>query len=161
MVYIRPLLEATDKYERFGVVLTDKTQARFFVVFLGEIEEEFEAFAPAEVKHVKTTGTDHIWSQKRIQRKAEVHARWHLKQVAEELDRLVDYHALDRLILAGPMEATTELSRLLPKRVRSRLAGTISLPIEASAHEVLQEALKIEQTIERSREIELIEDLLF
>ncbi|RMF87196.1 MAG: hypothetical protein D6736_13350 [Nitrospinota bacterium] len=160
LVYLRPLLEALDEYERFGVVLTDKTRSRLFTVFLGEIREEREAFAPARVRHIKTTGTDHIWSQKRIQRQSETHALWHLKQVAGELDRLTNRYAFDRLILAGPVEATSELYRLLPKRLRSRVAGTLSLPVEATPQEVLAEALKVEQAVERSAEITLVEELL-
>ncbi len=56
--YIAPLLEILDEYERYGVVLADKEQARLFTVFIGEIAEHYDAFAPAPVKHFKTTGTD-------------------------------------------------------------------------------------------------------
>ena len=56
--YIAPMLEILDEYERYGVVLADKEQARLFTVFIGEIAEHYDAFAPAPVKHFKTTGTD-------------------------------------------------------------------------------------------------------
>jgi peptide chain release factor subunit 1 len=158
--YILPLLEMLDEYERYGVVLVDKAHARLFTVFMGEIEDHREASAPAEVKHINTTGTDHMLSQKRFQRKADTHARWHLKHVAEMLNKLVDQYRFDRLVLAGPVEATSELSRLLSKRVRARVAGRITLPIEAGAHEVLEETLRIEQQVERETEKQLVEELL-
>ncbi|HEV8712408.1 MAG TPA: Vms1/Ankzf1 family peptidyl-tRNA hydrolase [Candidatus Binatia bacterium] len=116
--------------------------------------------APAAVKHLNTTGTDHILSQKRFQRKADMHAHWHLKHVAEMLNHLVDRYGFDRLVLAGPVEATSELSHLLSKRVRARVVGRITLPIEANEHEVLAETLKLEQQVERETEKQLVEELI-
>jgi peptide chain release factor subunit 1 len=158
--HIRPLLELVEEYERFGVILADKTHARLFTVFLGEIEEQHEAFAAAEVKHVKTPARDRLRSQSNMQRKSEMHAQWHLKHVAEMMARLVTTHGLDRLVLAGPVEATSVLRHLLPKRLRSRVVGTLMLPMQASEHLVLQETLKIEEQVERAAEIEMVDEFL-
>jgi peptide chain release factor subunit 1 len=158
--HVRPLLELFDEYERFGVILTDKAQARLFTVFLGEIEEQREAFAASEVKHIKAPSKDRLRSQMNIQRKTEMYVLWHLKHVAEMMDRLADFHSFDRLVLAGPVEATSELRRLLSKRLRSRVVGTLTLSIQASEQQVLDETLKIEQEIERAAEIELVEELI-
>jgi peptide chain release factor subunit 1 len=158
--HVRPLLELFEEYERFGVILADKTHARLFVVFLGEIEEQHEAFAAAEVKHIKTPSRDRLRSQANMQRKSETHAQWHLKHVAEMTDRLASAHGLDRLVLAGPVAATSELRHLLPKRLRSRVVGTLMLPMQASEQQVLQDTLKIEEKVERAAEIELVDELL-
>lgn len=158
--YVRPLLEIFDEYERYGVVLTDSEQARLFTVFLGEIEEEREAFNDLEVRHIKTTGTDHSRSQMNIQRKADEHAKHHLKIVAEMMDDLARRYEFSRLILAGPMEATSELADLLPKHLRERVVASIALPIEASESEVLAETLRIEERIERERELNAVEELI-
>jgi peptide chain release factor subunit 1 len=158
--YMLPLLKVLDEYERYGVTLVDKAHARLFTVFLGEIEEHHEALALLEVKHTKTTGTDHIWSQKRFQRKADTHVRWHLKHVAEMLDKLVDRYRFDRLVLAGRLEATSELYHLLSKRLRARVVERLTLPMEASEHAILAETLRIEQQVERHFEQRLVEELL-
>jgi peptide chain release factor subunit 1 len=158
--HVRPLLELIDEYERFGVILSDKTHTRLFTVFLGEIEEQHEAFAAVEVKHGKTLARDRLRSQSNMQRKSEMHAQWHLKHVAEMMDRLVNAHGLDRLVLAGPVAATGELRHLLPKRLRSRVVGALMLPVQATAPQVLQETLKIEEKVERAAEIELVDELL-
>src|SRR5260370_13795334 len=79
--YVRPLIELVDEHERYGVVLTDREHARLFIIFLGEIEEDEEAFAKADVKHIKTSGTDHMRSQMNFQRKADEHAYSHLRQI--------------------------------------------------------------------------------
>jgi len=36
---VEPLLELLDEYEPYAVALVDKEKARFFSIFLGEIEE--------------------------------------------------------------------------------------------------------------------------
>ena len=158
--YVRPLIEILDEHERYGIVLTNREQARIFTVFLGEIEEHREAFAERDVTHIKTSGTDHIRSQMHIQRKADEHAHAHLKRVAELMSRLSSLYEFDRLLLAGPVEATSELYGLLPKALRARVAGKLSLPVATNEAEVLEASLKIEEEIERKREVELVEELI-
>jgi peptide chain release factor subunit 1 len=158
--YMVPLIEILDEYERYGVVLADKEQARLFTVFIGEIAEHYDAFAPAPVKHIKTTGTDQWLSQRRVQNREEMHVHWHLKHVAEMLDKLVDRHGIHRLLLGGPVEATGMLQHLLSKRVRARVVDQLSLPVKASAHQVLEEALRVEQQVERQMENKVVEQLI-
>ncbi len=158
--YLRPLLELLDEYERYGVILTDHKRSRLFTVFMGEIEEHHDAFARAPVRHLKTTGTDRMWSQMHFQRRSEVHAKWHLKHVAEMMAHLADEYALDRLILAGTVEATGELRRLLPKRLESKIVAVLPLAVEAKQHEVLEETLAVEERVERERERRLVEELI-
>jgi peptide chain release factor subunit 1 len=158
--YVLPLLQILDEHERYGVVLVDKAYARLFTVFIGEIQEHYEALAPAPVSRIKTTGTDHMLSEDRFQYKAAMHVHWHLKDVAEKLEKLVDQCGFDRLLLAGPVEATAELQRLLPKRVRSRVVERLSLPVKASEREVLDEALRVEQQVEREMEKQIVEELI-
>jgi len=157
---VRPLIEMLDEYERYAVVLTDRKQARFFTIFLGEIEIRGQAEAPLEVTRVNEIGTDHIESQMSIQHKADQHAHLHLKNVAELTARLARVREFDRLILAGPVEATSELSGLLPKGLRAKVVRQISLPINGSDALVLEETLKVEAEIERERETELVRQLI-
>ena len=158
--HVRPLIELLDEHERYGVLLTDRGQARLFTIFLGEIEEHVQAFAKADVTHVKTSGADHLRSQMNFQRKADEHAHSHLKHVAELMSRLARVHEFDRLILAGTVEATSQLYGLLAKPLRTRVTGKVSLPVETSEARVLEETLKIEAEVERKRETELVEELI-
>lgn len=158
--YVRPLLELIDEHERYGVVLTDREHARLFSIFLGEIQEHKEVFAKAEVTHIKTAGMDHLRSQMNIQRKADLHARWHLKEVAQMMPRLAGGLDFDRLILAGTVEASSELEGLLPKALRARVVRKIALPVEANSAVVLEETLKIEEEVERQGEVDLVEQLI-
>ena len=158
--HVRPLLEAFDEFERYGVILTGKAQARVFTVFLREIEEHQEAFAEADVRHIKGAGSDHGRSQMNIQRKADEHARWHLKRVAELVEELSNKYAFDRLVLAGPAGVTSELYGLLSKRLRQRVVASRALPVDSKPHHVLMETLKIEEKVERAGERKLVRELI-
>jgi peptide chain release factor subunit 1 len=158
--YLVPLLEILDEHERYGVVLLDKESARLFTVYLGEIEEHSDAMAPAPVRRYKASGTDHLLSESRFQHKAATHMHWHAKNVAQMLDKLVDQYALDRLLLGGPVEATSELQHLLSKRVRNRVVERLSLPVKANAQEVLQAALAVEERVEREMEKRIVDELI-
>ena len=106
---IRPLLELADEFERYGVILTDREEARLFTVFMGEIEHHLEIRSSARVKHIKKAGAERMFSQTQFERTARLHALWHLKKVAKLAQRQMSLKALDRLVLAGPSEATSVL----------------------------------------------------
>ncbi len=159
-VYLKPLLEMLDENERYGVVLTDRSQARLFTVFLGGIEGRQSLRAPAEVTHVKSSGRDRMLSQMRHQRRSDTQALLHLKQVADTADQLAANHAFDRLVLAGPVEATSEVQRLLSKRLRSKVIGATALPVDATEQQVLEATLKLVESVEREDEISLVGELI-
>ena len=62
--------------------------------------------------------------------------------------------------MAGPDEATTELARLLPKRLRARLAGSMPLRVEATEAQVLEATRQFEQAMLREEEIRRVRKLI-
>jgi peptide subunit release factor 1 (eRF1) len=60
--------------------------------------------------------------------------------------------AFDRLVLAGPVEVTSELARMLPHPLGEHVAGTLRLPVHATADEVLRHTLEIAERAERETE---------
>ena len=160
MPYLRPLLEMMDEHERYGVILTDRSQTRLFSIFLGEIEEYHEALAEANVTRSKTSGRDHIRSQVRNHRRADARALGHLKEVAELMGAVAGRLEFDRLVLAGSVEATNEVYRQLSKSLQEKVIGTIALPLDASEHQVLEETLKLSTSSERTGEIAIVKHLI-
>jgi peptide chain release factor subunit 1 len=158
--YIRPLIEAQDEFERYALVLTDRARARLFTIFLGIIEEKHEALAGADVRKFDASGSDQMRSQMSFQRKADEHARWHLKHVAEILDKLSGSERFDRLVLAGTTEAVGELKGLLPDRLRKLVVGSVSLAIDAGEAQILDETIGLLERVERESENAIVEDLL-
>src|SRR2546426_686041 len=106
---LEPSRHLMDEYERYAVALVDKEKARLFTIFMGEIEESdaFKDFVPG--KHHQGGP-----SQARYQRHHEAYVHWHLKRVARHLAQILGRRPFDRLILAGPEEATSGLKHLLP-----------------------------------------------
>ncbi len=154
--HLRPIVEALDEYERYAVVLTDKNRARIFTVFMGDITEHTDLISATSMK-TQTTGTDHWWSQKRFQRRHQNEVTLHVKRVVDALYDLSLRTPFDRLLVAGPTEAASELARLLPTRLHGKLVTTLSMPVSASPQEVLQRTLETQSEIEREQELAQVE----
>jgi peptide subunit release factor 1 (eRF1) len=95
-----------------------------------------------------------------FQRRADEHARWHLKHVAELMDKLAVIKKFDRLVLGGTHEVTSELKNLLSERLRKCVIASVSLPIDTSAAQILRETVRIEEEFERDGEEALVTRLL-
>ena len=158
--HIRPLLELGDEFERYGIILTDREEAHLFTVFMGEIEQHLEIISSTKIKRFKTAGSDHMRSQTQFQRKTALHALWHLKKVVKLAKQQMSLNAFDRIILAGPSEATRALHRLLPKRLNARVVASLPLPIHSTPEEILEATLSVERAVERNAEVSLVEDLI-
>jgi peptide chain release factor subunit 1 len=158
---VRPLLEAFAAHPRYAVALADKERARVLSVFLGEVEDERETLAAAEVRHKKASGTDHWRSQMHFQRQDEAHVRSHLARVVEVLETVARTNSgFEHLVLAGPVEATSELARLLPHPLADRVAGTVRLPVDTPADEVRVRTLPVVETARREADRALVDHVL-
>jgi len=153
--HLGPLLALLDEYERYAVALVDKEKARLFSVFMGTIEETeaFEDVVPG--KHDQGG-----WSQARYQRDHENHVYQHLQHITQRLAVLLERKSFDRLILAGPEEATNELRGLLPQVLGERLVATMPGEMFAGEAEVLEQSLAVVDRFEREEEARLVETVL-
>jgi peptide chain release factor subunit 1 len=156
--YIQPLLRLLDEYERYCTVLMDKEKSRIFLVYLGLIEE-YTSLSDIIPKNVREPG----WAAKspsHIQRRHLHHVHQHLKHTAEVLWSYYKKEPFDRLIIGGSVEVLTDFERTLHSYLQQRVAGRISLDINAPVKQVLDESLKIEEQIERAAEAKLVAKLL-
>jgi peptide chain release factor subunit 1 len=158
--YLHPLFEALDEFEPYIVALTDRAHARIFTVRLGTIEKHAEIYALGSVRHLKTSGTDHLYSQSHIQRKADENILAHLKRVAEVLEHLGTVSPAGRIVLAGNAETVSELYRLMPKTCRGRVAGSVVMRGNAPETEILESTLALACRAERVQEMEKVDRLL-
>jgi hypothetical protein len=158
--HVRQFLEALDEFETYGVVLTDRSHSRIFTVKLGSIEKHAEIHAMSGVRHFKTAGTDHLYSQSHLQRKADEHALSHLKRVVELVEHVSRFTPFDRLILAGSTDATSELFRLLPKALRRMVIASAPLPATAPESRIVEEVLFLGRKAERAHELETVDTLI-
>jgi len=85
--------------------------------------------------------------------------RNHLRNVADELLRLLKASAFDRLAVAGAEPTATELEAELHPYVRERLSGRLHLEAHATPAEVLAVARPLFHQIRAEHENELLERL--
>lgn len=157
--WVRPLLEVIEDHDRFGVVLIDKLHARILTVDATGVQQQFEASSDVPNKHA-TTGTDHIMSQGQMDRDHTNHLKAHARRVAEELAALVDRLKLTRVVISGPVEATSTFSSELPKRLEALIIGTISAPVDASGERLLSELREIQQKAEHEDEARIVDSMI-
>ena len=157
--WVRPLLEVIEDHDRFGVVLIDKHHARILTVDATGVQQQFEASSDVPNKHA-TTGTDHIMSQGQMDRDHDNHLRAHARRVAEELAVLVDRMKLTRVVISGPVEATSTFSSELPKRLEVLIIGTISAPVDATGERLLSELREIQQKAEHEDEARIVDSMI-
>lgn len=149
-------LEAVlETYPTTCTTLVDHQHARLFLAHIGRIEEISEVSDDVPNRHDQGG-----LAQMRLQRHVDDHRQKHLKHVAEELFRLQERRHFDHLVLAGATDVVAELERELHDYVGKRVRARIVLPMTASAQEVLDRSLVLDEELEAHREREEAERLL-
>jgi peptide chain release factor subunit 1 len=153
--HLLPLEALLEMAETFCTVLVDRERARIFMSSLGEIEEVSRLLDDVPGRHDQGG-----WAQARLQRHIEDHVQRHLKHVADILLRIQRRRPFDHLVLAGPEEAVAALEQDLHDYARRRILGRVSLPMRASADDVLDRIMHLEVELETRRESEAVRRLL-
>jgi peptide subunit release factor 1 (eRF1) len=170
-------LEAVlDDNERIAVALFHMGGARLFSIFLGVIEESQELTSNVPGQHatgqwggiVRTSDARQSgrgprgggMSAARYARHHRDALHEHARDTAGTLMDLLRRRSFDRLLLAGPPEPVAVLRDELPRPLRARLAGQLSLAATAGDAEVLQAAVEADEAIERETETRMVDELL-
>ncbi len=166
---VMPVLWGADEYEPYAILLVDSEHARILVAYLGTasvIEQdtlvldtsEWRFKAGRQPSFAKAVGTGAARGTQRdtFEARVEDHVRrfWH--KAAEAAANWLDELQIERLILAGPEEATAAVRNMLPDRTRDRLVASITVPAHATLPEIRDRTLEAALQSERSREEELI-----
>ena len=142
-------------HRRFGVLLADRQRARMFVVELGQVTESREIFDELP-RHEDDKGE---WDRDHVHDHQAAAAQHHLRRAAELAFATFQEHGFDHLILGAASELASELEHELHSYLQERLAGRITIGISASVAEVRQEALLVEEQVERAVEANLVDGL--
>jgi peptide subunit release factor 1 (eRF1) len=127
--YVQPLQEALDEYEELLVAVVGPIQTRLLSSFLGFTTEELTVINPSEEQFDD-----------------------YLPRVAEAIGRLADDHKIGRIMLAGNHGINTELLFLLPKDLRRRVVGFLSLPANATQKQLEDAVRSARCRVEREQE---------
>ncbi len=158
-LWVRPLLEVIEEHDRFAVVLIDKHHARVLAVDAGGMEQQAEVISDVTNKHA-TTGTDHIMSQGQMERDHTNQVQSHAKRVADELASVIDRMKLTRIVIGGPVEATSMFAGELPKRMQQMIIGTISAPVDANHDRLITELRAVQEKAEHEDEARIVDAMI-
>ncbi|MEJ2582135.1 MAG: host attachment protein [Acidobacteriota bacterium] len=157
--FLRPVVEAMDEHERYGVVLTDNQRARLFTSVMGELTEHEDLFSETS-QRTRSLGADQMRAQKRHDQRHREEMASHAKRVMDALHDLSLRQPFDRLIVGGTPKAAAQLVRLLPTRMRGKLVDTVSVRVGGSQKEILNKILAVQERMEREREKEIVAGVL-
>ena len=155
--YIRPLSMLLDEYRRFLVLLVERSKARLFEVYAGEIMEYTDVLdeVPGKVKMGGYAG----YEERRIERHIEDHVRRHFKRVADVAFELARRHAHDAVILLGSEQNTNEFRHYLHITMQDRIAGTGVEEFNVNSREVLDRVMGMDREMKDREDKRLVERL--
>lgn len=154
--HVYPLAQVIDQYRRYAVVLADTNRARIFVFAAGRTVDE------EEIENVKTKRSSvGGWSQARYQRHEENYHLHHVKEVVDNLERIVREEEIENVILAGDEAVVIPLLReQLPKMLEEKVIDAVSLGIDTPEHELLEESLDVFKRHDSLTDMQKVERLL-
>ncbi len=151
---LEPLILLLSKNRNIGVFLLDSEQARFFAIFLGEIEDHHH-FEDQIVKRHHEGG----WSQKRFTRHTQEIIKRHLKNSLDFLLKMHRIYKFEYLYLRSEPELEHEFVNMLPAEIKKKLKGGIKVSMNAKPQEVIEKALELEEKEVEKEEVDLVAEL--
>jgi len=163
-----------EEYRPYGVVLADSENLCFFVVAMNEILAVDDRVLELEIedwrrKHLMppsrargspvrgSIGGGDLRDAYAERMKVQTERFW--RGAAEVLRRIKQEYQAEELVLGGPKAVRERFLQALGAEAK-RVIGQISLSLEASPNEVLEESLKVIQAHEQEREERLVEELM-
>jgi peptide chain release factor subunit 1 len=155
--YIRPLSILLDEYRRFLVILVERSKARLFEVYAGEIVEYSDVLddVPRKVKMGGYGG----YEERRIERHIEDHVRRHFKRVADVAFELSRRYSHDAVILLGSEQNTNEFRHYLHITLQDRVARTAVEEFNANLRDVLDRVMAMDRELKQTEDKLLVERL--
>ena len=148
--YLLPLDLALEDHPRIAVALVGEEKTRLLTTVFDEIESERET-----KDHVPGRQRQGGWSAFKYQRDRERHIQTHFAGVVDELRLLARSAPYKWLVLAGTDEATSAVATLLPRALKSRLAGRFNEEHFETSAELAKQAARVAAAAERAEELQL------
>ncbi len=137
-LYLAPLVPLVGRGEGALVVVVGREQGRVYRLRAGRLEEVEDLHEEQPRRHDQGG-----WSQARMQRHIDTLAHEHLKDVADELDRLVRRLRGPRVVAVSSGDTRAEFSELLSQEARNAIVGWTQAEAHAPASELLELAAPV------------------
>ena len=144
-LHVRPLLAIRDEYHRICALLLNRQEARWYEIFMGEIEplDSLRSEVPSRVREGGWKG----YESKRIERHIDAHLHDHFKKAARKTFELFKKDQFDWLFLGCKDEYRADFEPLLHPYLKDRLKGWLKTHSSDTEDRILKQALEIEKTL--------------
>jgi peptide chain release factor subunit 1 len=157
--YVRPLLAVLDESHRYCVAVVDRERAWLYTYSLGGLEAEDKE--QDRVLRKPNYAGHYGLEEYRVRNKAEELARRHFRETADALQRFVQDHECELVVVGGHREDVPELLAFLPQPLRRKVAGTFVIDTHTlTPAKVRDEAERIVEAYERQEEQQLVAQAL-
>jgi peptide chain release factor subunit 1 len=138
-----PLQLVLDQADRYAICLTDKDEARLFLMSFGQIEEVSTVMdeIPGKVRFPDPFG------ELEYQRKHVEYYHHHFAHVAATVLRLYRREPFEHLILGGLWEKLPEFERHLHRYLRDRIVARWDIDVHTPLPQILERAVKEEEAV--------------
>lgn len=152
---VRQLERVVKEYERFGVLLADRENARMFVFRLGELDDHSELFEALPRNYDSRGERDRGDQQHHVDELAQVH----LRHAAEVAFRVYQETGFEHLAIGAPDSIANQLESDLHPYLSARVCERIDVAVGASNSEIRQAAVGLASRVEREREDRVVQRL--
>lgn len=155
--HLRPLTGLADVLPRVSIALVDRSRARFFELWMDEIQEHdsFTFELPRRGRSDGFGGFDAGHAERHVEHEA-MH---HFQRVCDYLAKQQE-NGIERFLLSCRDDIWPEIEPQLHPYVKDRLVGRFTLDATANAQEVRQEAERLLQEFRANRRQGLVRDAL-
>jgi len=156
--YVRPLSAILDEYHSICALLLDRREAIWYEVFMGEISllQNLITDVPPKVREGGWEG----YESKRIERHVATHLHEHFKNTGQLTFDLFKKNHFDWLFLGCGDEYWKKFEPFLHPYIKNKLKGRIKTKPSDSPDKVLSESLKLEKTLKKEEEEEIVDRLI-
>jgi len=135
--YWKPLIEAIDEFEPYGVLLVDDLRSRFFAAGVGRMHEHRSVVRnPGETLDA------------------------YLSRVIQATEEMMRTECPERLVVGGDRRLWSSFLNLSPPYLKESIIAMRQISTSASMQEVLRDSSAFEQLAERRFEVRLVDQLL-
>ena len=150
--FLAPLVPLVGRGEGALVAFVGREQGTVYRLRAGRLEHVVDRFEEQPGRHDQGG-----WSQARYQRHIEELVEDHLRDVADELDRLVRRFRSPRVVVVCSEETRTEFENVISNETRKVLAGWTQAEAHASPADLLEVARPVLESWRERQEQEAVE----
>lgn len=146
--YMDPLLEKEETAKRYLVVLADKSQATYFTLYHGMVEQQGHIYDPSVPQNVKATSMED--SQDKMFRRVLDHLHKHLITVTNRVTMVINHKQIHGVVIGGHRELLHKIEEHLPQDLRQKVIGNFVCELSGDMNDVSQKSNQIIQRMQKS-----------